>query len=206
MRYFRKQNIGLRDSRCRNRNFWSCSRYWAKSWDIRLRVSAYRLGCLWTLKQSQCVMWTCGVSGIHFLRCGEQIILLFFIYKMSFFEHIGTVYWNFDLFVIYCQTNGIQKKLYQNEFYIVIYIGRIFFRLLCLKAFYKELSRFIYIRFPSRHFVSNSSGRSAHLLRWPYENVVVARYPAHREAISNGWIRNSFMGYLNGCLCKRFDF
>ena len=23
------------------------------------------------------------------------------------------------------------------------------------------------------------------------------RYPAHRKAISNGWIRNSSMGYLN---------
>ena len=43
---------------------------------------------------------------------------------------------------------------------------------------------------------SNSSGRSAHLLCWPYKNVAVSRYPAHRKAISNGWIRNGSMGYL----------
>ena len=31
------------------------------------------------------------------------------------------------------------------------------------------------------------------------------RYPAHREAISNGWIRNSSMGYLNCYVGFFFD-
>lgn len=34
-------------------------------------------------------MRLCGVSGIHFLRHGEQIILLFFISAFSFFIYAG---------------------------------------------------------------------------------------------------------------------